>query len=292
MPGTAAALRKLLVPGGGLVVPGGGSPLDLILAEGAGFEAAYVSGYAVSAHRYGLPDIGQIAFAECTDACRAASAVVSIPLIVDADTGYGDAPNMVRTIRGLEAAGAAAIQIEDQMWPKKCGHMDDKIVESRDVALRKLAAALGARRDPDTVIIARTDALGPHGFDEAMERCRLFRAEGADVVFVDGPSSADQLRTIARELPGLTMANMSESGLTPLHSAAELAEMGFAIVIFPSSSVRIALHAVRQFMGELRATGDSRPWISRMATLEETNRTLGLDRVRALEARLMNRAAG
>jgi len=282
-------LRALLATAKPLVVPGGGSPLDLVLAEQAGFEAGYISGYATSAQRFALPDIGQIALGEIQDMTRACTAVVSIPLIVDADTGYGDVTNMARTIRGLEAAGVAAIQIEDQVWPKKCGHMDGRVVESREVALRKLAAALAARRDPDTVIIARTDSRDPHGLDEALERCRLFKREGADVVFVDGPISTEELRIIGREMPGPTMANMSESGKTPLHTAADLGAMGFSIVIFPSSLARITLAAARSFLAELRRKGDSRGWLDRMATLEETNQALGLDRIQGFEAAILGR---
>jgi 2-methylisocitrate lyase-like PEP mutase family enzyme len=287
-----AALRRLLAERGdeALLVAGGGSPLDLLLAEQAGLKAGYISGYATSAHRYALPDIGQIAYAELVEMVRATAAVVSFPVIVDADTGYGDVSNMRRTIQGLEAAGAAAIQIEDQLWPKKCGHMDGKLVEPRDVALRKLDAALAARRNPETVIIARTDALGPHGLDEALERCRAFKRVGADVVFIDGQNTDEELRACA-QLPGPVMANMSESGKTPLHSAAELAAMGFAIALFPSSTLRVALAAVRDFLGELKRTGDSRGWVSRMATLNETNAALGLDTIRAFEASVLERRA-
>ncbi len=291
MASPARTLRELLGrKGEALVVPGGGSPLDLLLAERAGFAAGYVSGYATAAHRFGLPDIGQVAFAEIADMVRATAAVVSIPLIVDADTGYGDVANVRRTVRGLEAAGAAAVQIEDQVWPKRCGHMEGKVVEPRAVALRKLAAALDSRRDPETLIVARTDARGPHGLDEALERCLAFKRLGADILFVDGPVSTEELRIIGRELPGPVMANMSESGKTPLHSAAELAEMGYAIALFPSSTVRIALAAVREFLTELRRTGDSRGWVSRMASLADTNATLGLGAVHAFEAAMLERS--
>jgi 2-methylisocitrate lyase-like PEP mutase family enzyme len=287
-----AALRRLLAERGdkALVVAGGGSPLDLLLAEQAGLPAGYISGYATAAHRHGLPDIGQVAYAEIAEMVRATAAVVGFPLIVDADTGYGDVANMRRTVRGLEAAGAAAIQIEDQMWPKKCGHMDGKVVEPRDVALRKLDAALQARRDPATVIVARTDARGPHGLDEALERCLAFHRIGADITFVDGPTSTEELRAIG-QLPGPVMANMSESGKTPLHSAEELAAMGYAIALFPSSTVRVALAAVRDFLRDLARSGESRGWVPRMATLAETNATLGLDTIQAFEASILERRA-
>lgn len=289
MPSPGRRLRSLIEADGTLVVPGGGSPLDLLLAEQAGFTAGYVSGYATAAQRYGLPDIGQIAFAEVADMVRATTAVVSIPLIVDADTGYGDVANVARSVRGLEAAGSAGVQIEDQMWPKRCGHMDGKIVEPREVALRKLGAALACRRDPATVIVARTDARGPHGLDEALERCRLFKAEGADILFVDGPHSSEELRIIARELPGPTMANMSETGKTPLHSAEELGAMGYAIALFPSSLARITIAAARGFLAELRRSGDSRGWLDRMASLEEANTAVGLDAIRNFETAMLER---
>lgn len=290
MDSPGSRLRALLAHGDTIVVPGGGTPLDLLIAEQAGFAAGYVSGYATAAQRFGLPDIGQIAYGEIVEMVRTTTAVVSMPLIVDADTGYGDVANVGRTVRGLEAAGAAAIQIEDQQWPKRCGHMDGKIVEPRDVALRKLAAALAARRDPSTVIVARTDARGPHGLDEALTRCTLFKQEGADILFVDGPVSTAELETIARELPGPTIANMSETGKTPLHTADELAAMGYAIALFPSSLARIAVASARHFLAELRERGDSRGWLDRMASLEETNEALGLNHIRSFEEMIMEKS--
>ncbi|MBB6306075.1 isocitrate lyase/PEP mutase family protein [Xanthobacter tagetidis] len=290
MTGPAAMLRARLARPEILVVPGGGSPLELKLIERAGFEAAYVSGYAAAASRYGVPDIGLVAYGESSELVRAARQVTDIPLIVDCDTGYGDVANVVRTVRGLEALGVAAVQIEDQAWPKRCGHMDDKIVEPEDVALRKIDAAVSARRS-DTVVIARTDARGPYGIEVALERCRKFRDVGADVLFVDGPQSNEELALITRELDGPLMVNMSESGKTPISSAAELEAMGFSLVIFPSSTVRITVRQVADFLADLRTSGDSRAWINRMASLEETNAALGLPEVRAFEADILKRAA-
>ena len=283
MASQASALRQRLTRPEILVVPGGGSPLEVKLIERCGFEAAYVSGYATAAARYGLPDIGLIAYDEVCDVVRATRQVVDLPLIVDCDNGYGDVANVRRTVRGLEALGAAAIQIEDQAWPKRCGHMDDKVVEPEAVALRKLDAAVRSRRG-DTVVIARTDARGPLGIEVAIERCRKFREIGADVLFVDGPESTEELRLIAGALSGPLMVNMSETGKTPIHSASELQAMGFALAIFPSSTVRVALRSVQSFLTDLRRTGDSRPWLDRMASLGETNETLGLSEVRAFEA--------
>ena len=282
----AKRLRERLRRDDVLVVPGGGSPLEIRLIEEAGFEAAYVSGYATAAARFGVPDVGLVAYAEIEDAVLAARRVTDLPLIVDCDTGYGDVVNVRRTVQGMETLGVAAIQLEDQIWPKRCGHMDGKNVETRDLALNKVRAAVAARRDPDTVIVARTDARGPHGLDEAIERCLMFKEAGADVLFVDGPESAAELERIGRDLPGPLLANMSETGKTPLFSAAELAAMGYAIALFPSSTVRLAIKTLNDFLAELSKTGDSRPWVDRMASLETTNRALGLDAIHAFDTEI------
>jgi len=270
-----------------LVVPGGGSPLEIKLIENTGFEAAYVSGYATAAMRYGVPDIGLVGYGEIENMVTATRNATALPLIVDCDTGYGDVANVVRTVRGLERLGAAAIQIEDQVWPKRCGHMANKVVEPRDVAVRKIRAAVEARQNPDTLIVARTDSRGPHGLDDALDRCHAFKEAGADILFVDGPQSREELDIIGAQLPGPLLANMSESGLTPILSAQELYEIGFAIVMFPSTTVRLMTKVVNDFLAELKQTGDSRPWIDRMATLDETNAALHMEAIRAFEQKLL-----
>ncbi|WP_026987034.1 isocitrate lyase/PEP mutase family protein [Fodinicurvata fenggangensis] len=273
----ASTLRQRLQQPNVLVVPGAGSPLDVRLIEQKGFEAAYVSGYATAAQRFGVPDVGLIAYAEIEDMVKSSRAVSNIPLIVDCDTGYGGTANVRQTIRRLEALGVAAIQIEDQLWPKRCGHMDGKLVEDRDTAVTKVRAAVAARQNTDTVIVARSDARGPHGLEEALERCHLFKAEGADVLFVDGPESAEELEKIGANLPGPLIANMSESGKTPLFSAEELSGMGFSVVLFPSSLARLNLKCSKDFLEGLRENGDSRAYVNQMATLDETNRTMGIN---------------
>jgi 2-methylisocitrate lyase-like PEP mutase family enzyme len=189
----------------------------------------------------------------------------------------------------MELLGVAAIQLEDQAWPKRCGHMEGKIVEPRDVAIRKIRAAVAARRDPDTLIIARTDSAAPHGLDEAISRCLAFKDAGADVLFVDGPREGE-LERIGKELPGPLLANMSETGKTPLYSANELQQMGFAIALFPSSTVRITIKAVSSFLSDLRRTGDSRPWVEKMASLAETNNAVGLGALQQFEAEILRRS--
>jgi 2-methylisocitrate lyase-like PEP mutase family enzyme len=285
----ALILRKRLQQPEIVVIPGGGSPLELRQIEAAGFEAGYVSGYATAAARYGEPDIGLIAYADIENAVHAIRRVTTIPLIVDCDTGYGDVANVVRTVRGMELLGVAAIQIEDQAWPKRCGHMDNKIVETREVAVRKIRAAVAARSNPETLIVARTDARGPMGMQEALDRCLLFKQAGADILFVDGPQSIEELELIGKSLPGPLLANMSETGLTPLRSAKELQEMGFAIALFPSSTVRLTIKAVDDFLIDLKKTGDSRNWVDRMASLEKTNNALGLNKIRAFEQELLSK---
>jgi 2-methylisocitrate lyase-like PEP mutase family enzyme len=281
----AKRLRTLLAEPGILVVPGGGSPLEVRLIEQAGFKAAYISGYATAGARYGLPDIGLIAYGEVAEMLRATCNVAAIPLIVDCDTGYGDVASVWRTVRSFEEMGAGAVQIEDQQWPKRCGHMDGKSVEPEGIAVRKVEAAVAARRD-DLVIVARTDARQPLGMEAALRRCKLFKEAGADIIFVDGPESRKELIQIVDTIDAPIIANMSESGKTPILSAAELEAMGFKIALFPSSTFRLSLRSISEFLADLHATGDSRPWMNKMATLSQANAILGLDVIRAFENQL------
>jgi len=276
-------LRELMSSGGMIVAPGAGTPLDLRLIEQAGFDVGYMSGYGSACVRYGLPDIGLIGYGELEETVRAMRQVASIPLIVDCDTGYGDIANVKRTVRGMEALGVSGIQIEDQIWPKKCGHMGGKFVEPREVAERKIKAAVLTREDKELLIIARTDARGPHGMKEAMYRANMFMDAGADMIFFDGPTSIEELKQICRANIGPQMANMSETGLTPILSAKELEEIGFKLTIWPSTTSRITVRQVSNFLDHLKKTGDSRPWLEKMASLEETNNKLGLKDVKSFE---------
>ena len=274
----ASTLRQLLARDDqSLVVPGAGTPLEALAIESAGFEAVYLSGYAIAAWRHGLPDIGLLGAGELLDAVTGVLRVSSLPVIVDADTGYGDVTTVYANVRLLEAAGVSAIQIEDQVWPKKCGHMVGKEVIDADEAVRKVATAVGARRDPDTVIIARTDALAPRGIDEAIERGKRFSEVGADMVFIDAPASVEDLARIGTSVPGLLMANVSEGGRTPSLPAEQFHELGFQLVIYPTTPLRIAAKAIKEFMVDLRREGNALAWRERMYGLDELNELVGLE---------------
>jgi methylisocitrate lyase len=276
----ASTLRSLIAgtAGSPLVLPGVGSPLEALSAESAGFKSIYISGYAVAAWRHGLPDIGLLGVSDTAAALAAISRVVSLPIIVDADTGYGGPASVHANVRLLESMGAAAIQIEDQTWPKKCGHMRNKEVISAEDSATKIAAAVAARTNPDTIIIARTDAIGPHGLDEALKRARMFRDAGADVLFIDAPESIEQLTTIGKQLDGPLMVNMSEGGLTPAMSATEFHALGFGLVAFPTTALRVAAKSFEKMFGDLIVHGDTRAWSDRMFTLDDLNHLVDLEK--------------
>jgi len=279
-------LSELLAGDDIVVVPGGGTALELRLAELAGFQAGYVSGYATAAAVYGVPDVGLIAYDEVAANVRTIRAVTSIPLIVDCDTGYGDVANVMRTVRGLENLGAAAAQFEDQTWPKKCGHMEGKVIEPVEKAAERIRAAVAGRSSPDFKIIARTDARAPLGLEEAMRRLKIYKEAGADILFMDAVESVEEMKRQVGELPGPHMVNMSETGKTPLMSAEELGAIGFKIVIFPSSMTRVMVRQLSEFMAMLRKTGDSRSWLDKMASLDETNAALGLPELNDLSEKI------
>lgn len=282
---TTLRARFAALEGAPLFAAGGGTPLEALLTQRAGFDAFYLSGYAVAAWRHGLPDIGLLGMSDTSDALRAVARVVDIPIVCDADTGYGDVIAVTANVRELEAIGASAIQIEDQEWPKKCGHMEGKTVIARDDAVRKVAAAVEARRSPDTMIIARTDALAPLGIDEAIARAQAFAAEGADLVFVDAPRSEADLRRIGEEVDGLLVVNISEGGLTPTIHLDELGELGYGFVMYPTSALRVASRTMGDFLVDLKKSGTSAGWRDRMHGLDDLNEIVDLDGYLAVDAR-------
>lgn len=283
-PGFAALLESAPGP---LVLPGIGTPLEAVAAAQAGFPGLYLSGYATAGWQWGKPDVGLTGLREVLDCLTAMRSRTDLPVLVDADTGYGDVANVADTVRRIEQAGAGGIQLEDQTWPKRCGHLDGKTVEPLDVMVRKLRAALAARRSPGLFVVARTDARSPLGLDEAVRRAQVYADVGADAVFVDAPHSVDELRRIGAEVPGRLVANISESGLTPTLPAAELGRLGFDIVIYPTGALRTAAAAVQAYFAHLREAGDTSAWSAPMLSLDDFNELVGLGELQRQEAALL-----
>ena len=243
----STVLRQMLDEPEIIVLPGAYDALTARLAERAGFSAVFTTGFGFAATVLGAPDMGLLTMSETMDRVRHIVRAVDIPLIADMDTGYGNALNVVRTVRECVALGVAGIILEDQEWPKKCGHFEGKRVIPAEEQAAKLRAAVDARGDDDLVIIGRTDALQPLGLEEAIRRGRLYREAGADVVFVEAPRSVDELREVARAIPDAPLfANMIEGGKTPLLSSAELQELGYKVVVYPLSALFSATKAVEE----------------------------------------------
>ena len=260
-----------------LIAPGVYDPLTALIAEQAGFEALYVSGAAIAYTRLGRPDIGLVSMNEVVDTVTLIRDRVAAHLVVDADTGYGNAINVGRTVRLMERAGANAIQIEDQDFPKRCGHLDDKTLIPAQEMVGKLKAAVDARRSRETLIIARTDAVAVEGFDKAIARAALYREAGADMLFVEAPRERSELGRIGAQIGGSLplMANMVEGGKTPILAANELQALGFAFVIFPGAIVRALAKAAEDFYRSLKANGSTDAFRLRMFDFDALNRLIG-----------------
>jgi 2,3-dimethylmalate lyase len=287
------SFEELINRSSAVLVPGVGTALESRLVEQAGFEAVYVSGYATAAAVYGVPDIGLVAGAEIVSNAETIRFATNLPMIVDCDTGYGDVLNVRALVKRMAIVGVDAVQIEDQVWPKRCGHMEGKEVESAEVMLRKVQAA-AAERDASNgpKIIARTDSRATHSLDEAINRGKRFADAGADVVFIDAPVSVKDLEEIGSAGIGAPlMVNMSESGKTPILPLKELEDMGFRIVIYPASGVRIAASALAKFYDELRTVGDSRGAAGQMMALDEMNVAVGIEDERQFESEILARTS-
>ena len=272
-------LANLLARPGILRTPGAHNALCGLLAKRAGFEALYLSGAALSASM-GLPDLGVMMQEELCAAVRSMHRATGLPIIVDGDTGYGEALNVMRLVRELEAAGAAAVQLEDQMLPKKCGHLSDKRLVPAEEMARKVAAARKARTH--LRIVARTDAAAD-SVEEAMRRVKLYEDAGADIIFPEALTEAEQFRRFADELSVPILANMTEFGRTPYRTAEEFAELGVKLVIWPASSLRVAMKALEAFYAELAETGEARGWLDRMQTRTELYDLIGYHDFEALD---------
>ncbi len=273
----ATPLRQRLARRPILLAPGIYDPLTALLATDAGAEALYVSGAGIAYTRLGRPDVGLVTASEVADTVALIRDRVVTPLIVDADTGYGNALNMQRTIRTFERAGANALQIEDQSYPKRCGHLAEKRLIPASEMIGKIKAAVDARFSAETLVIARTDAVAVEGFGAALDRARRYAEAGADALFVEAPGSLDQLRQIGIELGDIRplMANMVEGGKTPLQSGAELEKLGFSLVIFPGGIVRALARTAREFYATMLRDGTTAAFANRMMTFAELNDTIG-----------------
>jgi 2-methylisocitrate lyase-like PEP mutase family enzyme len=267
-----------------LLAPGVYDPLTALIATDAGFEALYLSGAALAYTRLGRPDIGLTSVSEVAETIALIRDRVATPLIVDADTGFGNALNTQRTVRLFERAGANALQIEDQEFPKRCGHLADKRVIPKPEMVGKIKAAVDARHSRDTLIIARTDAVAVEGFAHAIDRAMAYGAAGADMLFVEAPGSHEQLAAMCRQLGGRLplMANMVEGGRTPIENAAALQALGFAFVIFPGGIVRALAHAAQAFYGTLKRDGTTAAFRDRMFDFDALNAVLGTPEMLAL----------
>jgi 2-methylisocitrate lyase-like PEP mutase family enzyme len=275
-----------------LVAPGCFDGLSARLVEEAGFEAAYFSGGAV-ARSMGLPDIGLVTMSEVIERAAQVVSAVKIPVIADADTGYGNAINLVRTVREYERVGAAAIHIEDQITPKRCGHLDGKEVISLPEMVKKLEAALASRSDPDFCLIARTDARSVHGLDDAISRARAFARLGVDAVFVEAPQSESELEQIPRALPNIPLlVNVFKGGKTPMLPVERLEKMGYRIAIYPSETQRAGIHAMRQTLSLLKREGTTEAMDEALTTFKERDRIVGLDDWQELERKFLNIDSG
>jgi 2-methylisocitrate lyase-like PEP mutase family enzyme len=266
-----------------LIAPGVYDPLTSLIAERAGFDALYVTGAGIAYTRLGRPDIGLVSMSEVVETVTLIRDRVRAHLIVDADTGYGNALNVERTVRLIERAGANAIQIEDQDFPKRCGHLDDKVLIPAAEMVGKIKAALDARHSRETLIIARTDAIAVEGFDRAIERAASYREAGADILFTEAPKTRVELQRIPPALKGVPLvANMVEGGKTPPLAAAELQMLGFSLVIFPGGIVRALARTAGDYYASLAAHGTTEPFAGRMYDFAELNEVIGTPALIAL----------
>ena len=260
-----------------LLAPGIYDALSGLIAEQSGAQAVYLSGASIAYTRFGRSDVGLVSVSEVHDTLAAVTDRIKIPIIVDADTGFGNALNVQRTIRNFERAGAAAIQIEDQSFPKRCGHLDGKVLIKTDEMVGKVKAAVDARKTSDTLIIARTDARAVEGLQEAIDRAHTYEEAGADILFIEAPRSVDELKIIRKSfhLNTLLLANMVEGGKTPVKTAKDLKSLGFNIVIFPGGAVRAATFQLQEYYAGLLENGSNAEFSKRMHDFDSLNAVIG-----------------
>ncbi len=270
---------------GPLVIPGVYDAMGAKIAEKVGFEAMFQTGYGTSATLFGMPDYGFIGAAETADNARRICNAVSVPVIVDSDTGYGNALSVWKLVRELESAGASGIFLEDQRWPKRCGHMQGKEVISQEEYTEKLGAAIDARQSRDFVIVARTDARATDGLDAAIQRGLENKKTGADAIFIEAPRSYEEMQRIGREIKAPLVANMIEGGATPLRPAQELSDIGFKIILYPLSVLFASTFAAMGVLKELMETGTTGRFRRRMVGFDQFNDMVDLSKFKDMEQR-------
>ena len=278
-----AQFKKLILDEDILVLPGAYDALSAKIVEQAGFKAVTLGGYPASASLLAKPDVSLLTLTEMVDHIRHLVDAVDIPVFGDGDTGHGNVTNVARTIRLFENAGVAGLFIEDQVFPKRCGHMEGKQVILAEEMCAKIMAAVDARRDPDLVIMARTDALAVDGLDAAIERGNQYREAGADLIFIEAPQSIEDMRRITKEVNAPLLANMVEGGKTPILSAKELQDIGYSVVAFPLSTLYAAAWALREVTTKLAREGSTRTCLAQMVVFEGFNHLVGLDAIRKAE---------
>lgn len=280
------SLRDQLSGNDIVVAPGVFDAFGATLAEQEGFHTAYLSGASIAYTRFGRPDIGLVGMSEVAETLSAITERSNLRVVVDADTGFGNALNVIRTVRLFESAGASGIQLEDQTLPKRCGHLAGKTLVPTGEMLGKIKAALDARRSQDTLIIARTDGIAVEGFDAALERAERYAEAGADVLFVEAPQSMEQIQTVVDRFGGRVplMANMVEGGKTPQKTAAELKAIGFSLAIFPGGMVRAIAKTMQAYLASLKIHGTNTPFANQMLDFDGLNTLLGTNDLLALGA--------
>jgi len=279
----AKKLRQLISQPGLIVAPGAYDAWSARLIEKAGFPVVYMTGYGVSASAIGQPDIGLLTMTEMVNVARNMVNAINIPLIADGDTGYGGILNVIRTVREYEQAGIAAIQMEDQVYPKRCGHMEGKQLVPVEEMITKLRAAVHARKSPDFIIIARTDARAVTGLQDAIARANAYAEVGADVIFLEAPESVEEMKVIAASIDRPLLANMVESGKTPFLDSNALLEIGYKIIIYPVSSLYTVTKAVARTLQKLKNEGTTRNCMDDMVEFKEFNEMIGVQEQRDLE---------
>lgn len=282
---STTVLKRLIAASGCTMAPGCADGVNARLIAGAGFEAIYMTGAGTTATRLGMPDVGLLTMTEMVDNAGRIADASGLPLIADADTGYGGPVNVIRTVKAYERAGVAAIHLEDQGWPKRCGHLSGKQVIPTDEMVSKIRAAVDARTDPDFQIIARTDALAVEGYEAAMERAHRYEEAGADIMFIEAVSKQEHLAAVPKAFGVPCLYNMGASGKTPFLTRDEIAALGYRVCIYPNFVILAAIPPVMRLLKHLKDTGDVRAVMNDIATFKEFFDLMGMEEVQAMEAR-------